>query len=69
MFPDGNDKCYDQEFQCKSNKRCISKELVCDYNDDCTDSSDDCSLSTGAIVGKISLTYVAITDTLYLKQT
>ena len=33
-------KCSPTEFQCK-NERCVSKEFVCDLEDDCGDLSDE----------------------------
>lgn len=50
-FSDVNGECKDTEFQCKSNDRCISDRLVCDRFEDCTDASDECLLSTPAIIG------------------
>ncbi|KAH3775822.1 low-density lipoprotein receptor-related protein 12-like isoform X1 [Dreissena polymorpha] len=48
---DPKQTCYDSEFQCRSNRRCISASLTCDNYEDCTDGSDECGLSTGAIIG------------------
>lgn len=48
---DPDERCRSTEFQCKSNKRCISQQLVCDRYKDCTDASDECELSTPAIIG------------------
>uniref|UniRef100_A0A1A9W8J7 EGF-like domain-containing protein n=1 Tax=Glossina brevipalpis TaxID=37001 RepID=A0A1A9W8J7_9MUSC len=36
-----DDVCHLYEFQCKSNKRCIRREFVCDHDVDCEDGSDE----------------------------
>ncbi|XP_052815580.1 uncharacterized protein LOC128242462 [Mya arenaria] len=50
-FRDADDKCTGDEFQCRSSRRCVSKELVCDHYADCLDNSDECALTTSAIIG------------------
>lgn len=51
LVSDPDDVCDSNEFQCNSNKRCISEHLVCDRFEDCADASDECLLSTPAIIG------------------
>lgn len=36
-----NDVCNSDQFQCKSSKKCIHKEWVCDNVYDCPDGSDE----------------------------
>ena len=40
-LPPAEDSCMDEEFHCVESRACVSLNYLCDFSDDCGDSSDE----------------------------